>query len=222
MHLYATMRLTPWGGLGFRRVPATAAPRAPAETRTLSDESIPSLVERARSGDSEAYGELFARFQVDVVRVCRRMLGAGPAAEDATSEVFLRARRSLGDFDAGRPLRPWLQSIAAHYCVDLLRRRSTEARLFDERELRSEELTHPGPSPLVQALQAEERAVLLGAIDGLDARYRLPLVLRYFSELDYRTIAEVLGVTREQVGTLLFRAKRRLRQRLADPRSTER
>jgi RNA polymerase sigma-70 factor (ECF subfamily) len=55
---------------------------------------------------------------------------------------------------------------------------------------------------------------VLEAIDGLPLKYRVPLVLRYFEELDYEAIADTLDVTRGQVGTLLFRAKRRLRARL--------
>jgi RNA polymerase sigma-70 factor (ECF subfamily) len=56
---------------------------------------------------------------------------------------------------------------------------------------------------------------VLEAIDALPLRYRLPLVLRYFHELDYEGIADVLNLSRGQVGTLLFRAKRRLRQELS-------
>jgi RNA polymerase sigma-70 factor (ECF subfamily) len=56
---------------------------------------------------------------------------------------------------------------------------------------------------------------VLEAIDALPLHYRLPLVLRYFHELDYEGIAEVLNLSRSQVGTLLFRAKRRLRLELS-------
>jgi RNA polymerase sigma-70 factor (ECF subfamily) len=64
-------------------------------------------------------------------------------------------------------------------------------------------------------LGTEERERVLAAIDALPHKYRLPLVLRYFEDLDYAGIAELLRVSTNQVGTLLFRARRRLRADLA-------
>ena len=180
----------------------------------MSDEAVRPVVERARAGDEAAFAELFRLHQGDVARACRRLLGPGPAAEDAAAEVFLRARGALDGFQPERPFAPWLLGIASHYCIDVLRRRRTEARLFDPREIDADQCMDPGPSPLRRLAGAEQRAELLSAIESLPEKYRLPLVLRYWSELDYAAIGEVLGATREQVGTLLFRAKRQLRERL--------
>jgi RNA polymerase sigma-70 factor (ECF subfamily) len=147
--------------------------------------------------------------------VCRRLLGSSDAAEDATHEVFLRARRGIASFEPGLPFRPWLLGIAGHLCLDRLRRRRTEARLFDARNLDGDDLADLGASPLRQVVREEERRGILRAIDALPLKYRLPLVLRYFNDLDYDAIADVLGVTRNQVGTLLFRARRWQRRRRA-------
>jgi RNA polymerase sigma-70 factor (ECF subfamily) len=172
------------------------------------------LVERAETGDEAAFAELFRRTRAEVGRVCRRLLGPGPGAEDAASEVFLRARGALPGFDRQRPFRPWLLAIASHHCIDLLRRRRTEARLFSPGDLEERDLEDPAPSPLRRVAGAERRAEVLEAVEGLPEKYRLPLVLRYWSELDYAGIADVLGVERSQVATLVYRAKRRLRERL--------
>jgi RNA polymerase sigma-70 factor (ECF subfamily) len=64
-------------------------------------------------------------------------------------------------------------------------------------------------------LREESRRELAAALDGLDPRHRAPLVLRYYAEFDYAEIADVIGVTPNQVATLLFRAKRRLRERMS-------
>lgn len=173
----------------------------------------------AARGAAGAGGDLDGAFRAhseDVRRLCRRLLGDDAAAEDAAGEAFLKARQSLAAYDPSREMRPWLFSIAANHCVDLLRRRATERRLFEERDLDPGGLADRGPSPLRQVLRAEERAAVRAAVDGLPAKYRVPLVLRHFGELDYDAIAEVLGVTRNQVGTLLFRARRRLRERLRE------
>ncbi|MGI9657377.1 MAG: RNA polymerase sigma factor, partial [Gaiellaceae bacterium] len=66
------------------------------------------------------------------------------------------------------------------------------------------------------AMEAQRSARLGRAIERLPVRYRLPLVLRYFADENYAGIAAALGVSRNQVGSLLFRAKRMLRTSLAD------
>ena len=88
--------------------------------------------------------------------------------------------------------------------------------VFSSRLRASFSLAHPGPSPLRQLAETEQRREVLSALDALPRKYRLPLVLRYFEELDYRAIAEILDIERPQVGTLLFRAKRQLRAALSD------
>jgi RNA polymerase sigma-70 factor (ECF subfamily) len=173
------------------------------------------LVARAVRGDRDAFAELFAAHSESVGRLCRRMLGSDEEAKDARSEVFLRASESLGGYDAERPFRTWLFAIAAHHCVDRLRRRAVEGRLFESGELSEETLPSAAPSPLTSALARERQGELLAALDTLPSRHRAPLVMRYFAELSYEAIAELLGVRVRDVGVLLFRAKLRLREVLA-------
>ncbi len=181
----------------------------------LSETAIRPALQRARLGEPKAFGELFEHFDADVSGLCRRLLGDPAAAEDARSEVFLRAQRSFASYDPGQPFRRWLLSIAGHYCTDQLRRRQTEARIFDPAELEQETLPSDVPSPLRQLLRAEQRDRVLESIEALPPKYRLPLVLRYQAELDYAAIAEALELPRERIGILLFRAKARLRKDLA-------
>jgi RNA polymerase sigma-70 factor (ECF subfamily) len=171
---------------------------------------------RARSGDDEAFGALFRSLEKDVIRLCIHLLGSADEAEDAASEAFLRARRALDGYDAAQPFRSWLLSIAAHHAIDRLRRRATEKRLFDSAELDAEATPSPGPSPLRLELNAERSRQLRAAVDALPDRYRAPLVLRYFADLDYASIADQLDVSRGQVATLLFRGRQRLRALLQD------
>lgn len=181
------------------------------EGARVSEGGDRSRVERARSGDPEAYADLFRSYEPDVRRLCRRLLGDATAAEDATSEAFLRVQRALASYDAERPFRTWLLSVAANHCIDVLRRRSTEKRLFGEHDFATADLGDPAPSPLHQVMRAQERERILAAIDALPVKLRLPLVLRHFAELEYEAIAGLLDLSRNQVGTLLLRARRQLR-----------
>jgi len=173
------------------------------------------LVARAALGDRDAFGDLFGAYAGPVTRLCRRMLGSDEDAKDARSEVFLRAREALAGYDPRRSFRSWLLAIAAHHCIDQLRRRALEGRLFDAADLSEDTLPSAAPSPLGSALARERRDQLLAALDALPPRHRAPLVLRYFAELPYDAIAELLGVRARDVGVLLFRAKLRLREALS-------
>jgi RNA polymerase sigma-70 factor (ECF subfamily) len=172
------------------------------------------LVARVALGDREAFAELYGAHAEPVARLCRRLLGSDPEAQDARSEVFLRAREAIASYDPQRAFRSWLLAIASHHCIDRLRRRALEGRLFEPADLAEDTLPEAGPTPLGSALLRERRDQLFAALDALAPRQRAPLVLRYFAELSYDEIAALLGVSTREVGVLLFRAKLRLREAL--------
>ena len=170
------------------------------------------LVARVALGDREAFAELYGAHAEPVARLCRRLLGSDPEAQDARSEVFLRAHEAIASYDPRRAFRSWLLAIASHHCIDRLRRRALEGRLFEPADLAEDTLPEAGPTPLGSALLRERRDQLFAALDALAPRQRAPLVLRYFAELSYDEIAALLGVSTREVGVLLFRAKLRLRE----------
>ena len=208
--------------LAGRAVSAVEAPRGrrdPARAGAgvgLDESAIRARALRARAGDGEAFGALFRSFERDVVRLCTHLLGSADEAEDAASEAFLRARRALDGYDGARPFRPWLLSIAAHHAIDRLRRRATEKRLFDPAAPDADATAAPGMSPLHLEMNAERGRQVRAAVDALPDRYRAPLVLRYYADLDYAAIAAQLDISRAQVATLLFRGRQRLRALLQD------
>lgn len=178
----------------------------------LPEPAVEGVLDRARAGDREAFAELYRIFYRRVFGLCRHLLGSTEAAEDAASEVFLRAQRALKSYDSTLPFPGWLFSIASHYCVDLLRRRRTERRLFEPDEADESDLKSPSPTPLAAALANEQREAVRAAVAALPERYRLPLVLRYYSELSYEQIASTLRLPRNTVANLIFRAKDELRR----------
>jgi RNA polymerase sigma-70 factor (ECF subfamily) len=145
------------------------------------------------------------------------MLDSQDSAEDATSEVFLKLQRSIESYDGTIPFPRWLLRVAGNQCIDALRRRQRGWRVIAEVEDGAAviEAASPEPSPLGAAIGREERAQLRDTIARLPENYRVPLVLRYYSELSYDEIAQQLGLQRNYVAALIFRAKQELRRRLA-------
>lgn len=180
---------------------------------------VTEAVERARRGEREGFAELYEAFGRRVLGLCRHLLGSLEAAEDARSDVFLRLPRAMDRYDPALPFDRWLLSVTSHHCLDLLRRRRLESRLFaaewDETD-KAPVGGEPGPSPLAAVLTEEGRARVRDALPRLPERYRISLVLRYYSELGYDEIASQLGVTRNHVAILIFRGKQALRRLLAD------
>jgi RNA polymerase sigma-70 factor, ECF subfamily len=180
---------------------------------------VAEAVERTRDGDREALAGLYQAFGARVLGLCRHLLGSPQAAEDARSEVFLRLPRAIGRYDSALPFDRWLLSVTSHHCLDVLRRRRLEARLFASEldEAAGEPVgSAAGPSPLGAVLTEEGRTRVREALLRLPERYRVALALRYYGELGYEEIASQLGVTRNHVAILIFRGKQALRRLLAD------
>jgi RNA polymerase sigma-70 factor (ECF subfamily) len=150
-----------------------------------------------------------------VFGLCRRLLGRSAQAEDATQEVFVRAYRALDRYDAHQPFTAWILSIASNHCVDLLRGRARDRKLFDDFDTEIGALESSAPAALDTLVDAERGAEIRDAIATLPDKYRLPIVLAYYNDANYDEIAHALGVTRNHVGVLLLRAKQLLRHSLA-------
>lgn len=155
--------------------------------------------------------ELYREHHSRVLGLCRYLLGSPEEAEDAASEVFLRLPHAMRTYDPSQPFSRWLSSVTSHYCVDLLRRRQSEMRLMEPENPAAPEPAAQSATPLEELLSAEERESVREAIAALPEHYRLPLVMRYFNDLDYSEISATLGLTRGHVATLIFRAKAELR-----------
>src|SRR3990170_6652233 len=110
---------------------------------------------QAQQGSDDAFTRLVETYQTPVYNLCYRMLGEPEAAEDAAQETFLRVYQHLHRYDRKRPFATWLLSIAAHYCIDRLRRRKFTFTSFDEDEDgRALELPDPAaPSPELETVR---------------------------------------------------------------------
>lgn len=186
-----------------------------SEAKVMEALDLESVLERARAHDPEALGEIYRRYARRVFGLCRYMLGSRESAEDAMSEVFLKLQRSIGGYDGSIPFPNWLLRVAGHQCIDALRRRHRGRQVVVVGEAEAIEPASSEPSPLTAAISTEERAHVREAIACLPENYRAPLVLRYYGELSYDEIAQQLGLERNSVAILLFRAKQELRRRLA-------
>jgi len=185
----------------------------------VSDETA--WILQARHGSDEAFAQLVEVYQTPVFNLCYRMLGEPEAAEDAAQESFLRAYQYLDRYDTARPFATWLLSIAAHYCIDRLRRRHFVSVPVDDDDSPLELPDPSAPNPEAETVRREEQGRLHSLLRDLDATDRAAVVLRYWHDFSEAEIAESLSLTVSAVKSRLFRARRALAQAWQEDASAE-
>lgn len=184
-------------------------------------QALTNLVAQARDGDQNAWAEIYTQFAPSIFRFCRRAMPSREDAEDATSEVFLKVRSKLDQYDASRPFSAWLYRVAANHCWDMLRRRKVRQDL-ETGDIETTPLEHPDPNQLEHLIAQKSSEEVRKALEQLPGRARMALTLRYYSEMSYDEIAETLGVRRPFVGVLLLRARHQLRRVLEQSAAAQR
>jgi len=168
---------------------------------------------QAQQGNDEAFTKLVEEHQTHVYNLCYRMLGEPEAAEDAAQESFLRAYQNLHRYDRNRSFATWLLSIAAHYCIDRLRRRKLSMFSIDEENddgTTFEIADVASPDPEAESVKREERDRLHILLKGLDETDRAAVILRYWYDFSEIEIAESLRLTVSAVKSRLHRSRRAL------------
>jgi RNA polymerase sigma-70 factor, ECF subfamily len=168
---------------------------------------------QAQQGSDEAFTRLVEQHQTHVYNLCYRMLGEPEAAEDAAQESFLRAYQNLHRFDRSRPFATWLLSIAAHYCIDRLRRRKLSIFSLDEEndDGTTYEIADPAsPNPEAESVKREDRDHLHVLLKDLDETDRAAVIMRYWYDYSEIEIADSLKLTVSAVKSRLHRSRRAL------------
>ena len=180
------------------------------EGRPPVDES--ELVERARRGDVDAYGEIVRAHETIAFRTAYLLTGDAGDAEEAAQEAFVKAYRALARFRRGAPFRPWLLTIVANEARNRRRSAGRRAQVV-LRAVAAEPSGGAAPSPEAVLLERELRSELLDSVNGLREEERLVVALRFFLDLSEAETAAALGVRPGTVKSRLARALARLRER---------
>jgi RNA polymerase sigma-70 factor (ECF subfamily) len=174
----------------------------------------------AQRGDKAAFAQIVAEFQTPVYNLAYRMLGNRNDAEDAAQETFLRAYAQLKTYDPSQSFGTWILSVAAHYCIDRLRRRKFQWLSFDDPrwDESAPSLVSDLPSPEASALTREREEEVQRALQKLPPQYRLVLVLKYWNDLSLEEISALTGDNAGTVKVKLFRARQMLGKQLSPGR----
>jgi RNA polymerase sigma-70 factor (ECF subfamily) len=150
-----------------------------------------------------------------LLRLATSILHDPVEAEDVVQEALLRALAHRADYQPGGNLRGWLGTITVNLCRDALRR--DRARRAGPAFLAAAaRLVRRSPDPEEETIAAESRDRLWAAVDRLDEKHRLPVILRFAHGLPISEIATILGVAEGTIHSRLHYSLRRLQRDLGD------
>jgi len=175
------------------------------------------MVERALSGDPEAFGEIVRRWERRIFALAFGMLGREEDARDATQETFLAAFRNLRGFRGEAKVSSWLHRIAVNQCITRQRRSKvrSETALDDEAEKNAAVFISPVDVSPARAVENREQSIAVRrAVCSLPPDLRQVVVMKEFEELTFQEISDVLDVPLSTVKSRLYTALRQLHMRL--------
>jgi RNA polymerase sigma-70 factor (ECF subfamily) len=182
------------------------------------------LMLRVREDDPAAFGELVELYQHRLLTVLHHLIGNKEEAEDLAQEAFLRVYRVRKKYRPRAKFSTWLFTIANNLALNALRSRQRKPAV----RLDTRDSGPLGPRPAEQlvrdrggqpgaVLQQQELAAVIGqALDRLNERQRMAVVLNKFEDMNYAEIAEVMKLSTKAVKSLLSRARENLRTALKD------
>jgi RNA polymerase sigma-70 factor (ECF subfamily) len=193
---------------------------------TLACCSDEELLQRFRRGQTEAFAALVRRYERELYGYLRRYTQDASLAEDVFQNTFLQVHIKSGQYEAGRPVRPWLYTIATHQAIDAMRRNGRhQAVSLDETRAEPGEgdvatllemLQSRGPSPVDAASAQERKEHIRVSVERLPDFLRQVLLLAYYQGLKYREIADILDIPVGTVKSRLHAALVKLQEAWAD------
>jgi RNA polymerase sigma-70 factor (ECF subfamily) len=162
------------------------------------------LVQRALQADPESFGELCGRYYPSLVAVPDSILPDHHLAEDAAQEALAEACSQLAKLKKPERFGPWVAAICRNVAKDMLR----ELR-------RQKEPLRDRPAQQCDCPDDDRKAILEQAVQQLPQRLREVIFLRFYNEMSYEQMAEILGATQQTIDGRLRRAKKRIAVYLA-------
>lgn len=197
---------------------SSEARHARGEVRPLEID-WPQTVRRCMDGDSGAWAQLVREHHRRVYGLCYRFTGSPADAEDLTQDVFLKIYSNLASFDTGRgSLQVWITTMTRNLLVDNFRRTKNQrvTGSLDDGWDQAEELKPVDrlvtrePSPHEMAARKELEKMVQEALSHVSVELREAVILRDLQDLDYKEIAQVLGIPEGTVKSRISRGRAEL------------
>lgn len=167
------------------------------------------------NGNQQAYAELLRLYRNPIYYMLLKMMNNPNDAEDLTMEAFGKAFKNLDKYSPDFAFSTWLFKIAANNCIDFLRKKNSMPNCIDQdlfaMEVNLNDINGGMPAtPEDHIIEKQKIVMLRKAVDQLRPKYKELVELRFFNELSYEEISQLLGISLGNVKVQLFRAKEML------------
>ena len=175
-----------------------------------SDEiNIPGLIERCKSGDSQAFSAIYRHYSPAIYRYLYSKVGNQQDAEELTSQTFLAVLEGLPRYRRRDKFTGWLYAIARNKAADHYRNRDNQAQA-----VRAEDIGVINPDMLGEIVQHENSRALADLVGQLPQKQLELLQLRFVADLTFREMGEVLNRNPEGVKKAVYRLIAQLQEQL--------
>lgn len=188
-------------------------------TTAAPDEKV--LVERAQSGDLDAFEQIVQAYQTKVYNIALSITGNHHDADDAAQDVFVKVYRSIGAFSFHAQFSTWLYRVATNVCLDYLRRRKRAGTVTldaDDEDAPQMQVADDAPTPELVMEEKETVRLVRQAISKLSDEHKKVIVLRDLSGLSYDEIAAIEQCSVGTVKSRINRARQNLKKLLEENR----
>ena len=162
------------------------------------------LIVRAQNGDRTAYETIVKQFSPMVFRLISRFFRSREDVEDMAQDVFLKLFARIDQVRPDENFSGWLARVTVNTCYDELRktrRRKTAMETYGPQAFSEPSVGPPEPDGFGKARVA---------LQSLDEKLRIPLILKEVEELSVEQIARTMGLTQTNAKVRLFRARKKL------------
>ncbi len=176
-----------------------------------------------KEGTNQAFGQLLDEYQQKVFGTCISFVPNQEDAEDIAQEVFIEVFNSIAKFKGDSKLSTWIYRITTNKCLEFIRKKNTKKRFGFMQSLMGNdtpidkssyftEFNHPG----IQLENKEKSEILFAAINRLPEAQRIVYTLNKVDDLSYQEVSDITEKSISSIESLLFRAKKNLKEQLYD------
>jgi len=164
------------------------------------------IARKVQKGDTQSFGLLIERYEQKLLRYAKKFIFDSEEAKDLVQEVFMKAYMNIRSFEISRRFSPWIYRVAHNEFINAIRKKKKSPVFYIDFDIF---FPHPISTQGAdsEANKQDLKRMLDECLGKLDPKYREPLILYYFEEMDYKEISEILKIPISTVGVRLQRGK---------------
>lgn len=178
------------------------------------------LIEKCKEYDKYSFMKLYKMYEKYLYSLCFNYVQNPHDALDLVQEIYIKVFKNIDKFDTDMPFHPWIRKISVNTCLNFTRTIknnviSMNTSISDsDDEITLEDTFLSKEDVLEDVINSETKNIIKRYLNEMQEEYRMVIILRYYEELSYNEIAEIIGKPLGTIKTEIYRAKAILKKKL--------